>query len=364
MKKFIVFLLITVFVFSLIPVTVLANGDINVTVDGRTVEFVGQRPVVVDGRTLVPIRGVFEMLGFEVNWNDATQQAILTRDDNIISIAIGSSTFSANGVDHVLEVRAQTINGRTMLPLRGILESIGYSVSWDEVTRTIPVTRAGSVGGVRATQGLEQFSFIPDFAEVSDNALLIGSGVPAYFNFAAHAIENFEIVFIYDLQYDYFNSEAERYDELLIRQGFILQDVRTVFGFTTARFYHPGRSVSLHYEYDWDVEFLVILIGRGNAFEQMGDRTHVTVDSQIVGSWTSATRTLRFFADGTGVVETLNNSGAIISSEAFTWSSYGGLMTYRSGPFERTSWLYSVSDAYLTLTSEDGETLTYSLLRP
>jgi hypothetical protein len=62
MKK-IFFLLVLFFIF-VSAVTIYAD-EIRVTIDGREVNFEGQNPVIVDGRTLIPVRGVFEELGFE-----------------------------------------------------------------------------------------------------------------------------------------------------------------------------------------------------------------------------------------------------------------------------------------------------------
>jgi uncharacterized repeat protein (TIGR02543 family) len=112
----------------------------------------------VDGRTLVPVRGVFEQLGFIVSWYENPQTVILSRDceslpagmHEIVIIRIGRDTFSV-GVSgehsppqerHTLDVPAQIINGRTMLPIRAVLEAVGYSVEWHRLTRTIAITTA------------------------------------------------------------------------------------------------------------------------------------------------------------------------------------------------------------------------------
>jgi hypothetical protein len=79
-------------------------------------------------------------LGFDVAWNAEAQQATLSRANDTIVITIDSATFTANGTTHTLDVPAQIINGRTMLPIRAVLESVGYSLGWDEATRTVLIT--------------------------------------------------------------------------------------------------------------------------------------------------------------------------------------------------------------------------------
>jgi len=117
-----------------------AGGFIEVLFDGQPVEFPDQRPVVVDDRTLVPVRGVFETLGFVVGWDDAEQQATLTGNKFVVVITVGSYDFTTNGERLELDVPAQLINGRVMLPIRAVLESVGYYVGWDDATQTVLIT--------------------------------------------------------------------------------------------------------------------------------------------------------------------------------------------------------------------------------
>jgi len=121
------------------PSTIYAS-DISVTVEGQRVVFADQNPVIVDGRTLVPVRGVFEVLGFDVNWDDISRTVIFTRDDYVVTIVVDSGIFNTNGISYILDVPAQIIGGRTMLPIRTVLESIGYSVGWNEASRTVAIS--------------------------------------------------------------------------------------------------------------------------------------------------------------------------------------------------------------------------------
>jgi len=92
MKKFIsLFLILTL---SAFPFTTTANDEIAVTIDGEAVIFNGQPPVNINGRILVPARGVFEMLGFVPTWDGEAGIVTLTRYDYTIIITIGSDTFT------------------------------------------------------------------------------------------------------------------------------------------------------------------------------------------------------------------------------------------------------------------------------
>jgi len=117
-----------------------ANSEVRVTINGQQVNFADQTPAIIDGRTLVPVRGVFEMLDFDVNWDSTTQTATLVNTYYIVNISIGNKVFINNGQNHTLDVYAQIIGGRTMLPIRAVVESVGYSVAWDSTTNTVVIS--------------------------------------------------------------------------------------------------------------------------------------------------------------------------------------------------------------------------------
>ena len=145
MKKVLLIVLFLAIVFSSIPAaTVFANDEVSVTINGHAVVFEGQGPAIVDGRTLVPVRGVFETVGFEVTWDNATRTATLSNDDYEVRITVGNNTFTTNGVNHTLDVPAQIIGGRTMVPIRLPLESVGIEMGWDGATQTVRIATTGS----------------------------------------------------------------------------------------------------------------------------------------------------------------------------------------------------------------------------
>lgn len=117
-------------------------AGIAVEINGRGIVFSDQQPVIIDGRTLVPVRGIFEQLGYDVKWNQATNTATLSNGANDIILILGNSMFIANGAPYALDVPAQIIGGRTMLPFRAVLESAGCAVDWDVGRRTVIIAAA------------------------------------------------------------------------------------------------------------------------------------------------------------------------------------------------------------------------------
>jgi len=117
------------------------NNEIKISINGEYKTF-DQMPVIVEGRTLVPMRGIFEALGMEVNWDDLSKTAIGKKDGKEIKITIGSTTAYVNGEAKTLDVGAQIINSRTMVPVRFISESLGAKVDWDGDLKTVYIQLA------------------------------------------------------------------------------------------------------------------------------------------------------------------------------------------------------------------------------
>ena len=122
------------------------TDEISVIVNGMSVVF-DQPPIIENGRTLVPLRAIFESLGAEVEWDQPTQTVTAVRGDTTIALTIGSRILTKNGEEVMLDVPAQIVNSRTLVPVRAIAESFGAEVGWDQNTRTVTITeRIRAVG--------------------------------------------------------------------------------------------------------------------------------------------------------------------------------------------------------------------------
>ncbi|MHB8070542.1 MAG: stalk domain-containing protein [Candidatus Cryosericum sp.] len=102
-------------------------------------------PVIVESRTLVPIRAVVEALGGTVAWDAATQTVTISLDGTELQLVIGKSSALVNGKSTAIDdtnakVVPQIVNSRTMLPLRFVAENLGADVQWESSTQTITVT--------------------------------------------------------------------------------------------------------------------------------------------------------------------------------------------------------------------------------
>ena len=90
--------------------------------------------IIENGRTLVPLRAIFEAMGAQVDWNDSTRTVVATKTGTRVILPLGSTTPTVNGETWKLEVPAKIKNDRTLAPLRFVGEAFGGKVNWDEAT--------------------------------------------------------------------------------------------------------------------------------------------------------------------------------------------------------------------------------------
>lgn len=88
-------------------------------------------PVIKEGRTLIPVRAISEGFGAEVVWDEATKTVTITKDGATITLNLEEKTAAVNGQAIALDVPAEIMNNRTIVPLRFIAESMGLAVEWD-----------------------------------------------------------------------------------------------------------------------------------------------------------------------------------------------------------------------------------------
>lgn len=123
-----------------------ASDSINVITENEAVEF-DVPPQIIDGRTMVPVRKIFEALDADVEWFASSQLILATRNADIVAMVIGdreitvTNALSGKVKTIELDVPPQITDGRTMVPLRAVSEALGMDVRWDGETQTITISR-------------------------------------------------------------------------------------------------------------------------------------------------------------------------------------------------------------------------------
>jgi len=120
------------------PTVILNNQKLNFEVP----------PLIENGRTLVPLRAIFEAMGATVTWNDTTNTVTATKGSTIVILPMASTTPTVNGEIYKLDVPAKIVSNRTLAPLRFVGEALGGNVGWDENSSTINIQAPQKDGAV------------------------------------------------------------------------------------------------------------------------------------------------------------------------------------------------------------------------
>lgn len=96
-------------------------------------------PVIKEGRTLIPVRAISEAMGATVEYNDEEKIVTITKDDKLITFNLAENKVYVGENEAEIDVPAEVMNNRTMVPLRFIAENLGLTVEYDTETQTIQV---------------------------------------------------------------------------------------------------------------------------------------------------------------------------------------------------------------------------------
>lgn len=171
------FMFAIIFTLIVVPINVRGQEAVKVTVDGKLLQF-DVPPTIINGRTLVPLRAIFEALGVEPVWDGQTRTVTAKKGDTTIVLPIGSKHATVKGKQIELDVPAQIIDGRTLVPARFIAESLGADVGWDPDTRTVIITSSptGSTIGEIKVHFIDVGQADSIFIDAGDYDILIDGG--------------------------------------------------------------------------------------------------------------------------------------------------------------------------------------------
>ena len=154
-----------------------ANAEIRVIINGRQIYF-EVPPTQINGRTMVPLRGVFEALGAEVRWNSSQRRVYAQRSGTEIELGVGDRNALVNRRTIYLDVPPAMMRGRVMVPLRFVAESLGSDVKWLSSTQTVEIS--DSQAGNSTPAGTNQQVQITEFTHNAQKPLSIGESLVFY----------------------------------------------------------------------------------------------------------------------------------------------------------------------------------------
>jgi hypothetical protein len=97
----------------------------------------GTTPVIVNGRTMVPIRAIVEEMGGAVGWDEVARKITLDVGEYSVEMWLGSKEIAVNGVRGEMDIAPTVTNERTVLPVRFAAENVGCQIEWIDSLRQI-----------------------------------------------------------------------------------------------------------------------------------------------------------------------------------------------------------------------------------
>ena len=113
--------------------------EISIMIDGQKFVDPNLPAVSIDGRTMLPMRGICQELGGQVTWNESARQVYVVTDTHTVVFEIGKTTGYTNGKAFTMDVAPMIINDRTVLPVRALTQALDVNLKWDDPTRTIHI---------------------------------------------------------------------------------------------------------------------------------------------------------------------------------------------------------------------------------
>lgn len=185
------------------------SQDIKIMIDGQQQLFDVQ-PVIQNGRTLAPMRGIFEAMGASLTWDEETKTVKAEKEDTKVSVTIGSYLGEKDGESIKLDAQPVIIEDRTMVPLRFISESLGAEVEWNDVDRKVIITTEKSNGEDSISE--------EDSTKVDDNILTYEEALDKALNSSYDYKNAQEALNKVEEQYNNVILIPGRYNSLLIQK--------------------------------------------------------------------------------------------------------------------------------------------------
>ena len=106
-----------------------AEDNITIYVNEQILQY-DVAPYIENGRTMVPMRKIFDALDAKADWEGTTQTITATKGDIEIILQINNTTMKNNGVDEALDVAPVIVGSYTFVSIRAVSQSLKADVEW------------------------------------------------------------------------------------------------------------------------------------------------------------------------------------------------------------------------------------------
>lgn len=205
MKKLLSILSVAIVLFSTVICRASADGgEINVYLDAERIEF-DVKPQIINGRTMVPIRAIFEKMGAVVEWDGNSNSAICTKNDTVVKMTVNSIDMSVNGQPIKMDISPVVVGGRTLAPARYVAEAFGADVQWSQKNSSVVI----------CSKNVYAYADYPDIPDLGRcyNLSLLGETVRDGFRVLSYSYGDMSNDDYYSMLYDNSAFVLGRYEE-------------------------------------------------------------------------------------------------------------------------------------------------------
>ena len=205
LKKALCVLMSTGMLFSGVTVAYGEESNISLQINGSEIS-AEVPPTIIDGRTMVPVRAIFEAVGANIDFDAETKIITARNGDTTVNMTVGANAVTVNNKEVQLDAPAVIVNGRTLAPARFVAETFGYTVQWDAENKIVKIngkessTETTTETTTKATATSSSKKYYDEYSDVLDygtfsGANLVDKMTVELSDFKSHS-------YIYDFKYD------------------------------------------------------------------------------------------------------------------------------------------------------------------
>lgn len=228
MKKLLCILLSFMVMMGCMVHTMAEENSIMVILDGNQLEF-DVEPMLIGGRTMVPLRAIFEALGATVSWDEATRTVTAYNEAYYVNATMDNQEMYVNGQARRMDIAPMIVNGRTLVPVRFIAEAFNCKVDWNGASKTVSISSTAIDYGSleQKTEQSTENEKIPNTKEekaessVTYGKYYSGTNVPDY-----TAVTGVKLKNVYKNStgsiYQYPDTQVGTYSEVVDYMGYLM----------------------------------------------------------------------------------------------------------------------------------------------
>lgn len=148
--------------FFLVSFSTAGRANIKLVVNNKKV-LLDTEPMIRQATIFVPLRGVFEALKAQVDYDKSRQLVTAVRGKRTVHLTVGSNTAKVDGVKKLMPIPAFMYNNRTLVPLRFVTEALGCDVVWEAASSTVYISSKGGSGPATRDPDVDDIDIKDDF---------------------------------------------------------------------------------------------------------------------------------------------------------------------------------------------------------